>query len=129
MSIPSISQEGLPSNLDYQEKLLQIPNEVSSYCVSCAPAGLTVVSGSANTPSATSPFQTNTNGFFNQPFNQQSILFNIQSGHNPYVYLDCKETTISGRIIIAYTSSVATGTNLKMTLIGSASSFFETMVL
>jgi hypothetical protein len=65
--------------LDYQEKLPQISNEVSSYYVSTAPAGLTVVTGSNNTPTTTSPFRINYNKFLNQPFNQQSILFNLQS--------------------------------------------------
>jgi hypothetical protein len=44
--------------------------------------------------------------------------------------LDCKETTISGRIIINYTRVLTTTTvaGQKIKLIGSASSFFETMV-
>jgi hypothetical protein len=45
------------------------------------------------------------------------------------VNLDCKETTISGRIIIAHSRAAASENKLKIKLVGSASSFFETMVL
>jgi hypothetical protein len=123
MSFPTISQEGVPSNFDYQEKLPQIPNSVSSYYVSVAPAGLTVVTGLYHHPTVDSPFKATANDFLNQ----QSILSNFQSGHNPDVFLDCEETIVSGRIVLDY-SCTNWGASLRMKLIGS-SSFFETMIL
>ena len=121
MSISEISPLGLPVNLKY-ENLPSIPDSVSAYTVQEAPSGLTVVTGSTIDNTGSPTFVANNAGVVNQAFNSQNIDFMIPSGMNPDIYLDTRDTTLSGRMQIVM-STAPSSTNGVFNLIGSFAFF------
>lgn len=118
-----ISPEALPNSLQY-DLLPTLPESAFSYDVSVSPDGqnsLTVpISGTAfYSTTAPATFQ----------FANQDFVFSIPCGMNEAVYLDPKETTLSGRLaIVVSTALVAgTGTLIKARIISSFASFFDTL--
>jgi hypothetical protein len=127
MSISDISPLGLPVNLKY-DNLPSIPDSVSSYTVQVAPSGLTTVSGATIDNTGSPTFVANNAGVVNQAFNSQNLDFMIPSGNNPDIYLDTRDTTLSGRMQIVMSTAPST-TGGVFNLIGSFASFFQSLQL
>lgn len=127
MSISEISPLGLPQSLRY-ENLPSIPDSCTSYQVNIAPSGLTVVTGATIDNTGSPTFVANNAGGVNQSFNSQNLDFMIPSGQNDNLYIDTRNTTLSGRLVINMTTAPST-TNGVFSLIGSAASFFDSLTL
>lgn len=123
MSFPS-SSIGLPQSLNYT-----LPPSFSesarAYTVNIAPDGLTLVQG----PNNTIPFPLVTNLGPQLPFTSQVVSFTIPSGHSQSVFLDPTATTLSFSLVYKVITASAGGSNQFMNLLGSAASFFDTLVL
>jgi len=127
MSISEISPFGLPQSLNY-DNLPSIPDSCTAYQVNVAPSGLIVVTGATIDNTGSPTFVANNAGIVNQSFNSQNLDFMIPSGQNPDIYMDTRDTTLSGRMVITMTTAPST-TNGVFSLIGSFSSFFDTLTL
>lgn len=115
------SEIGLPYALDYK-----LPPSLSdtarSYSVNVAPDGITSVTGPINaiTFTAGAPVQ--------QPFSSQMVSFTIPSGMSDSVFMDCAATTLS--FTLTYTVGTAASVTAGIcSLLGSAASFFDSLVL
>ena len=120
MSAFPSSSIGLPRSLNY-EMPPSASDSCRSYSVNLSPDGITSV-------------QAPTQNFFiaNQAaqgqFNSQVVSFSIPSGNSNSVFLDPTHTTLS----FSLTYNISTGsttTNPQSTLISSAASFFDSLVL
>ena len=120
MSAFPSSSIGLPRSLNY-EMPPSASDSCRSYSVNLSPDGITSV-------------QAPTQNFFiaNQAaqgqFNSQVVSFSIPSGNSNSVFLDPAHTTLS----FSLTYNISTGsttTNPQSTLISSAASFFDSLVL
>ena len=120
MSAFPSSSIGLPRSLNY-EMPPSASDSCRSYSVNLSPDGITQV-------------QAPTQNFFiaNQAtqgqFNSQIVSFSIPSGNSNSVFLDPTHTTLS----FSLTYNISTGstaTNPQSTLISSAASFFDSLVL
>ncbi|MEY3751980.1 MAG: hypothetical protein RLZZ354_522 [Pseudomonadota bacterium] len=120
MSAFPSSSIGLPRSLNY-EMPPSASDSCRSYSVNLSPDGITSV-------------QAPTQNFFiaNQAtqgqFNSQVVSFSIPSGNSNSVFLDPTHTTLS----FSLTYNISTGsttTNPQSTLISSAASFFDQLVL
>ena len=127
MSISDISPFGLPQSLNY-DNLPSIPDSCTSYQVNVAPSGLTVVTGATIDNVSSPTFVANNAGIVNQTFNSQNLDFMIPSGQNDNLYIDTRNTTLSGRLVFVMTTAPVT-TNGVFSLIGSAASFFDSLTL
>ena len=128
MSVSEISPYGLPQNLKYDEVLPSVPDSLSSYVANIAASGLTIVQGATIDNVGSPTFVANGAGGVNQQFNNQAITFMIPSGQSSDLYIDTRNTMLSGRMVITITTAPV-GTNLVWNLIGSFSSFFESLTL
>lgn len=120
MSFPS-SAIGVPSSMNYS-----LPPSMSDSAratnISVAPDGITVVSG----PST--GFQFTANQAISNPFTSQVVSFTLPSGNSNSVFLDPISTCLS--FTVTYTlSTAASTTGGRVKLQGSASSFWEQLVL
>ena len=61
-------------------------------------------------------------------FKNQALTFMTPSGQSSDLYIDTRNTMLSGRMVITITTAPV-GTNLVWNLIGSFSSFFESLTL
>jgi hypothetical protein len=129
MSITDISPVGLPQSLRY-DQLPSIPDSVQSYSVSVAPSGLTEVVGATISPSDNA-FVEDGNGLINKIFNTQRIDFSIPSGMNDNIFMDTRETTLSGTLTFTNSTAAITtaGDGMKLKLISTFSSFFDALTL
>ena len=127
MSISDISPIGLPQSLKY-DQLPSISDSVTNYQVSVAPSGLTQV-GPITTGASESAFVVSGSGFINAPFVAQNLDFQIPSGHGDNIFLDTRETFLTFRLAVNCTTAIVGGSGLLMHLIGSASSFIESLSL
>jgi hypothetical protein len=129
MTITDISPVGLPQSLRY-DQLPSIPDSVQSYSVSVAPSGLTEVVGATITPTDTA-FVADSNGLINKIFNTQRIDFSIPSGMNDNIFMDTRETTLSGTLTFTNSTAAITtaGEEMKLKLISTFSSFFDSLTL
>ena len=128
MSISDISPIGLPQSLNFKDQLPSISDSVTNYAVSVAPSGLTVV-GPVTTGDVPA-FVQNGSGFINAPFTSQNIDFQLPgAGSNDSVFLDCRETYLTFRLSVNCTTALTGGSGTLMHLIGSASSFIESLSL
>jgi len=127
MSISDISPLGLPQSLKY-ENLPSIPDSCTAYTVNVAPSGLPVVTGSTIDNTGSPTFVANAAGVVNQSFNAQNLDFMIPSGQNDDIYMDTRDTTLSGRMVIVCTVAPVV-TNPIFNLIGSFASFFDSLTL
>ena len=128
MSISEISPFGLPQSLNYQEMLPSIPDSCTSYSVNIAPAGLTVVTGATIDNTGSPTFIANSGGIQSQTFSTANLDFMIPSSQNDNVFIDTRNTTLSGRMVFTMTTAPVT-TNGVFALIGSAASFFDSLTL
>jgi hypothetical protein len=122
------SAMGLPNTLKYD-----LPPSMSesarSYSVNVAPDGQNTVTGPAIAGSSTYPFVANSTANFG-PYTAQNISFTIPSGMSDSVFLNPTDTTLSFTLTYTVTSSATTGsTAASMNLIGSASSWFDSLIL
>lgn len=120
MSAFPSSSIGLPKSLDYS-----MPPSASdscrSYSVNLSPDGITQVLAPTQSLFAA-------NQALQGQFNSQVISFSIPSGNSNSVFLDPTHTTLS----FSLTYNISTGstaTNPAVTLISSAASFFDQLVL
>ena len=116
------SAVGLPSSLAYKLPP-SLPDSARAYNVSVSPNGITQVIGqpisalyTANAPMAPTAF------------NSQVLNFEIPCGQGASVFLDPRETMLSFRLTWTVAQTGAT-TNSDVSVIGSGSSFFDTLQL
>ena len=120
MSAFPSSSIGLPRSLNY-EMPPSASDSCRSYSVNLSPDGITQVQA---------PFQNffAANQALQGQFNSQVVSFSIPSGNSNSVFLDPTHTTLS----FSLTYNISTGstaTNPQSTLISSAASFFDSLVL
>ena len=123
-SFPS-SAVGLPQSLKY-DLPPSLPDSARAYSVNVAPDGITSITGGAT---ATTMFATNNAVNFGN-FSSQVVSFTLPSGMSDSVFLDPASTSLS--FTMSYTTNAtanAGGANYAMNLIGSASSWFDNLVL
>ena len=125
MSIAEISPVGLPQSLKY-DNLPSCPESLNSYMISVAPSGITQVSGATLN---TVVFDADDPGLVNQNFNSQNLDFQIPCGNSDALFLDTRETTLSGRMTIVVSTAGTGATNGRFNLIGSFASFFDALTL
>jgi hypothetical protein len=120
--LPS-SSLGLPASLDYKLPP-SLSDDSKAYWVNIAPDATTSVSSGPLT------FTTNTvaTTVLNQ-FNSQLLTFTIPSGTSRDVFLDPRETFLSFRMVFNVTTAGVGGTGVNHNLIGSAQSFFDSLIL
>ena len=123
MSFPS-SSIGLPQSLNYTLPP-SFSDSARAYTVNIAPDGLTLVQG----PNNTVPFPLVASLGAQLPFTSQVVSFTIPSGHSQTVFLDPMSTTLSFSLVYKVISASVGGAGQFMNLLGSASSFFDTLVL
>lgn len=120
--VPS-SSIGLPNSLNYS-----LPPSLSDssrcYTVSVQPDATNSVSASGLTLTGAAA-----NTFTKNAFNSQNITFTIPSGSSRSVFMDCRETVLSFRLGIQVTTQGAGGAGITHNLIGSAQSFFDSLIL
>ena len=120
MSAFPSSSIGLPRSLNY-EMPPSASDSCRSYSVNLSPDGITQVQApSQNFFAANQALQ--------GQFNSQVVSFSIPSGNSNSVFLDPTHTTLS----FSLTYNISTGstaTNPQSTLISSAASFFDSLVL
>ena len=125
MNFPT-SSIGLPQNLKY-DLPPSFPDSARAYSVNVAPDGITQVSG----PPLINPSFTQNSGTNLGAFNSQIVSFTIPSGMSQSVFVDPFSTTLSFTMSYTQTTQGAVnGTNTYLfNLLGSAASFFDTLVL
>lgn len=111
----------LPQSLNYNLPS-SIADETRSYTVNVSPSGVTSVQG----PVVTTPYIVASGGNMGA-FPQNIISFDLPSGQSPSVFMDCRETTVSFRLTWIASVAYAAGSNEQVNLIGSASSFFDSL--
>jgi len=120
--LPS-SSLGLPASLDFKLPP-SLSDDSKAYWVNIAPDATTSVSSGPLTL---------TNIALNTPqpntFNSQLLTFTIPSGTSRDVFLDPRETFLSFRMAYTITTAGVGGTDVTNNLIGSAQSFFDSLVL
>ena len=126
MSAFPSSAIGLPQSLQYNLPP-SLPDSCRSYSVNVAPDGITSVTG----PAISSIFTASgTNGgvtaFGN--FTSQMISFTLPSGMSKSVFLDPASTTVSFSMNYTISTASASTTTPVFKLIGSGSSWFDSMV-
>jgi hypothetical protein len=124
MNFPT-SSIGLPQNLKY-DLPPSFPDSARAYSVNVSPDGVTQVVG----PAIGTVFTANSGTAFGA-FNSQIVSFTIPSGMSQSVFLDPFSTTLSFTMSYTQTTQGAVnGTNTYLfNLLGSAASFFDTLVL
>lgn len=124
MNFPT-SSIGLPQSLKY-DLPPSFSDSARAYSVNVAPDGITQVVG----PALPTIFTANTGTQFGS-YNSQVVSFTIPSGNNQGTFLDPYSTTLSFSMSYQVTTAgVVAGTNTYLfNLIGSAASFFDTLVL
>lgn len=116
VGLPKEVQYVLPASLDESAR---------SYTVHQSPNGVQTITGASLTSNA---FVANSGGYQSQAFASQQIGFDVPCGMSPSVFLDPAETTISFRLTwVVTTASSATAPSMR--LIGSASSFIDSLQL
>lgn len=115
---------GLPQVLKY-ELPPSMSDSARAYSVNVAPDGITQVQGP--TPTSTS-FVANSTGVFGA-FSSQVVSFTIPSGMSDSVFLDPNSTTLSFSLTYNVTTASAGATGGSINLIGSAASWFDSLVL
>lgn len=125
MNFPT-SSIGLPQSLKY-DLPPSFSDSARAYSVNVAPDGITQVVG----PSLPNPLFTANSGTAFGAFNSQIVSFTIPSGNSQSTFLDPFSTTLSFTMSYTQTTQGAVnGTNTYLfNLIGSAASFFDTLVL
>ena len=126
-SINEISPIGLPVSLQYSQ-LPSISDSVSNYQVSVTPSGITQVGPVSTDTAGGAPFVQNSIGFVNTSFVSTNIDFALPSGHGENIFLDCRETFLTFRLVLNRTTALV-GPAGVMNLISSASSFFTSLTL
>lgn len=120
MSAFPSSSIGLPRSLNY-DMPPSASDSCRSYSVNLSPDGITQVQAPTQNLFAA-------NQALQGQFNSQVISFSIPSGNSNSVFLDPIHTTIS--FSLTYNLSTgSTSTNPQVTLISSAASFFDQLVL
>jgi len=126
MSVFPSSAMGLPASLKY-DLPPSLPDSARAYSVNVAPDGITSVSLTGNVGGSGALFAINTTGSFGN-FTSQMVSFTLPSGMSQSVFMDPGSTTLS--FILTYTVATAgSATSASMNLIGSAASFFDTLVV
>jgi len=110
----------LPQSLNYNLPS-SIADETRSYTVNISPSGVTQVQGGV----VTVPYIATSGGNMGS-FPQNIISFDLPSGQSPSVFMDCRETTVTFRMTWI-TTTLAGGTVPQANLIGSASSWFDSL--
>lgn len=123
MSFPS-SAVGLPMALKY-DLPPSLPDSARAYSVNVAPDGITSVSGGVL---PTNTFVAYNSGTFGT-FTQQIVSFTLPSGMSQSVFLDPASTTLSFTLTYTIGTASAGVTGGSMNLIGSGSSWFDSLVL
>lgn len=114
---------GLPQALKY-DLPPSLSDSARAYSVNVAPDGITQVQGP--TPTSTAFVANNTGSF--GAYSAQVVSFTIPSGMSDSVFLDPNSTTLS--FTLSYSVSTASSvTGGSMNLIGSAASWFDSLVL
>lgn len=116
------SPMGLPASLKF-DLPPSMSDSARSYSVNVAPDGQTSVVGGANTAT---PFVANSTGAFGN-FTAQNISFTIPSGMSDSVFMDTSSTTVSFVLTYTVTGSMGGATGASCNLIGSGSSFIDTL--
>lgn len=119
-TFPQAQSMALPQSLNYNLPS-SIADETRSYTVNVSPSGVTSVQGGA----ATVPYIVNSGGNLGS-FPQNIISFDLPSGQSPSVFMDCRETSITFRLTWVTTTSAGSAA-AQANLIGSASSFFDSL--
>ena len=120
------SSVGLPASMQYQLPP-SLSDSARSYSVAVAPNGISLVTGQA-LPSAV---VTKDSGSNLGNFTQNIVSFDIPCGQGMGVFLDPRETILNFRLTWVVTTSYVGGAShdTKCNLIGSASSFFDSLTL
>ena len=101
----------------------QMENSSRSYTAHVGADSITQVQGAV--PSVTA-FVANSGGFAGAAFGQQNISFTLPSGQSPSIFLDTSATSLSFTLKWVNTTASSV-TNGAMNLIGSASSFIDSL--
>jgi hypothetical protein len=123
MDFPA-SQIGLPNSLNYQLPP-SLPDSAKTSTVHLAPDGLTEVVSANFTGNA---FVANNSGDFGL-FNSQVVSFTIPSGNGIGTFIDPMSTCLSFTLSYQVTTAPTGLTGGSLNLIGSASSFFDQLIL
>jgi hypothetical protein len=110
----------LPQSLNYNLPS-SIADETRSYTVNVSPSGVTSVQGQV----VALPYAAASGGNMGA-FPQNIISFDLPSGQSPSVFMDCRETSLTFRLTWV-TTTLAGGASTQANLIGSASSFFDSL--
>ena len=105
MSISEISPIGLPVSLQYSQ-LPSISDSVSNYQVSVTPSGITQVGSVSTDRAGGTPFVRNDIGFVNTSFVSTNLDFSLPSGHGDNIFLDCRETFLTFRLVLNRTTAL-----------------------
>ena len=117
------SHVGLPQSLNFALPP-SLPESARAYSVHLSPDGITSVTG----PQVVAPFDVNhvAAGNFGN-FSSQVVSFTIPSGMGDSVFIDTNSTTLS--FTLSYTVTTASVLTGGCNLIGSAASFFDSLVV
>lgn len=120
------SSVGLPASMQYQLPP-SLSDSARSYSVAVAPNGISLVTGQALPATVVSKDSGSNLG----NFVQNIVSFDIPCGQGMGVFLDPRETILNFRLTWVVTTSYVGGANhdTKCNLIGSASSFFDSLTL
>jgi hypothetical protein len=123
--LQDVTPLGLPKSLDYG-LIGSLSDSVRSYTCSITPDGATTITGSA----APAPLLVVGSTCAQSAFTNQVVSFTVPGcGTNKNVFLDTRETTLSGRLSYTVTQLAVGGANVKMNLLGSAASLFDQLNL
>lgn len=120
------SSVGLPANMQYVLPP-SLSDSARSYSVAVAPNGISLVTGQA----LPATVMTRDTGVNLGNFVQNIVSFDIPCGQGMGVFLDPKETILNFRLTWVVTTAGVVGTSAGnlLNLIGSASSFFDSLTI
>lgn len=114
---------GLPATLKY-ELPPSLSDNARSYAVAVAPDGISLVTGTA----IANPFTAASGGSI-APFVQNIVSFTIPCGQGAGIFLDPRDTILNFRLSWTISTTFAGGTANFTNMIGSASSWFDSLTL
>jgi hypothetical protein len=129
ITFPS-SSLGLPKEIKY-ELPPQLEENSRSYSAHISPNGITQITGASVASGTATTFVANSAGLVGQAFSSQNIAFDLPCGQGPGVFLDPTATTLNFRLNFNLTTgtTIGAGAGIKFNLIGSAASFFDSLIL
>lgn len=118
------SAVGLPVSMKY-DLPPSLSDSARAYGVSVAPDGISVVTGTA----IGNPFVASSGAANLSPFVQNIVSFTIPCAQGNHIFLDPRDTVLNFRLTWTVGTIFAGGTGCFSNLIGSASSWFDSLTL